>query len=160
MHMSGWIPCCILVAGLVPLRADSLARPDLSGTWRLEPSKSQIHSRIPPGLTLAIEQDADAIHLVRQFGDKQKPDDLRCATNGKDCKVKEEGHAATVSFYYNGPALVEIDSEGQNHDSVTKKRMEVSPDGSTLTVDVIHVMPEGRPPEKLVLTKQSASSSH
>jgi hypothetical protein len=158
MHMSGRVSCYILFAGLASLSADSVQRPDLSGLWRLEPSRSEIHSRISPQLTLQIEQKADTIHLVKQTGEKGKPDDFKCAMDGKDCKVKEEGHAATVSFYYNGPVLVEIKSEGQNHDVVTKSRLQLSPDGSTLTVDVIHVMPEGRQPEKLVLTRQAGDS--
>jgi hypothetical protein len=133
---------------------DSPGHPDLAGNWQLAPSQCEIHSHMPSQLTWHIEQDDSSIHLIQRTQERKNPDDIRCATDGKDCRIKDEGHAATVSFYYNGAVLVELESEGQNRDTVTKKRMQVSPDGSTLTVEVIHVMPAGRLPEKLVLTRQ------
>src|SRR5262252_7454595 len=144
----------LLVCAACVVWADSLQRPDLSGKWRIEVSKSEIHSRVPSELTWQIEQKEDAIHLTQQTSTGKKPDEFQCNTDGKDCKAKEEGHPATVSFYYNGPVLVELESEG-NNDTVTKKRMQVSPDGSTLTVEIIHILPAGKQPEKLVLTRQS-----
>lgn len=153
-----------LLAGLVlpfglawMARADSQDRPNLTGSWKFDPSHSEVHSRVPSQFTWQIEQDDNAIHLIQKIEEKNKPDDIRCATDGKDCKAKDEGHSVTVSFYYNGPVLVELESEGQNHDNVVKKRMQVSSDGSTLTVDVIHVSPTGKLPEKLVLMKEAAA---
>jgi len=148
-----------LVVALVP-SAYSLDRPNLNGNWRLEPSKSEVHSRMPNELTWQIEQNADSIHLVQRSQERKNADEIRCATDGTDCKVKDEGHSAVVSFYYNGAALIELESEGQNKDTVTKKRMQVSSDGNTLTVDVIHVLPAGKPAEKLVLTRQAADADH
>ena len=134
--------------------ADSAARPDLNGSWRLNPSASEIHSRTPDALTWQIEQGDNSIHLVQHAQEGKKGDDIRCATDGKDCKAKDEGRSVSVSFYYNGPVLVELESAGQNHDTVVKKRMHLSDDGSKLIVEVIHIMPAGKQPEKLVLTRQ------
>lgn len=133
---------------------DSPARPDLNGSWRLEPSRCEVHSRLPDQLTWQIEQTYDAIHVIQKSGDKNT-DEFRCATDGKDCKVKEAGHKAVLSFYYNGPALIELQTEGQ--DNVVKKKMQLSSDGSTLTVEVVHITPVGKEPEKLVLTKEAAA---
>ena len=154
--MSGKWLAASLMFGIV-CWGDSPSHPDFNGNWRLDPSLSEVHSRIPSKLTWQIEQSDGAIHLIQQVEEKKNPDDIRCATNGTDCRVKEEGHAAVVSFYYNGPVLVELESEGQNRDTVVKKRMTLSSDGSRLTVDVIHVMPTGIPPEKLVLTRETAA---
>src|SRR5271165_1677430 len=121
--------------------ADPQQRPDLNGIWRLEPAQSEIHSRVPSQLTWQIEQSETAIHLIQRLGDKN--DELRCGTDGKDCKVKEEGHPAVISFYYNGPVLVELESQGSNRDTITKKRISISQDGSRLTVELIHVLPAG-----------------
>ncbi len=134
--------------------ADSPERPDLNGVWRLEPSKCEIHSHVPTQLTWQIEQSDGTIHLIQRLGDNKNAGEWRCGTDGKDCKVKDEGRAAVVSYYYNGPVLVELESEGANRDTITKKRISVSKDGSLITVDVIHVLPQGRPAEKLVLSKQ------
>jgi hypothetical protein len=130
------------------------SRPDLNGVWRLEPSLSEVHSHLSTPLTWQIEQSDNSIRLIQRTEEKKDPDDIRCATDGHDCKVKEEGRNAFVSFYYNGPVLVELESEGQNRDTVTKKRMHISSDGATLTVDIIHILPSGKQPEKLVLTRQ------
>jgi len=139
--------------------ADPPARPDLSGVWRLEPSQSEIHSRVPSELTWQIEQTDDAIHLIQREADNKNADEWRCNTDGKDCKVKDEGRKVVISFYYNGPVLVELESEGSNHDNVTKKRISLSKDGNMITVDVIHLMPQGKPPEKLVLSRQPTTTA-
>jgi hypothetical protein len=137
---------------------DPAKRPDLNGVWRLEPERSEIHSHVPSQLTWQIEQSESAIHLIQRLGDKN--DDVRCGTDGKDCKINDEGHPAVISFYYNGPVLVELESQGANRDTITKKRFSVSADGSQLTVDVIHVVPAGKAPEKMVLSKQPATGAH
>ena len=151
----------LLIASLsfaVAIWGDSMERPNLNGSWHLQPSQCELHSHFPAELTWQIEQGDNSIHLVQRTQERKDADDIRCATDGKDCRVKEEGHSAFVSFYYNGPVLVELESEGQNRDTVVKKRMHVSDDGSTLTVEVIHVLPTGRLPEKLVLTKEVDAS--
>ena len=143
--------------------AQSSGRPDLNGTWQLDPSQSELHSHVPPGLTWLIEQNGDSIHLVERVGDKNVGD-FSCVADGKDCKAKDHGHGVNVSFYYNGPVLVELETMGQN--AVLKRRFHSSSSG-VLTVEVIHVAPEGKEPEKLVLAKMpdtqlkhlSASSS-
>lgn len=103
--------------------SDPQQRPDLNGIWRLEPAQCVLHSRIPSELTWQIEQSNNDIRLIQRFGDCKNADDLRCATDGKDCKIKDEGHSAVISFYYNGPVLVEVEALGHNRDTVTKKRI-------------------------------------
>lgn len=163
--MSGrYLP--LIVGLLAPLGCASLTwgesveRPNLTGSWKFDPSHSELHSRVPEQLTWQIEQSDNAIHLIQHTQERKNADDIRCATDGKDCKAKDEGHAVVVNFYYNGPVLVELESEGQNRDNVVKKRMHVSSDGSTLTVEVIHISPTGRPTEKLVLMKQPGAADH
>jgi len=136
--------------------ADPQQRPNLNGVWRLEPAQCELHSHVPAELTWQIEQSDNAIHLI-QHGENSSVDEVRCGTDGKDCKIKGEGHSAVISFYYNGPVLVELESQGSNRDTITKKRMSVSPDGSHLTVELIHVLPTGKPTEKLVLSKQTVT---
>src|SRR5579862_8496362 len=72
---------------------DSIDRPNLTGNWRLDTAHSEVHSRIPAQLTWQIEQTDNAIHLIQKSEEKKNPDDIRCATDGKDCKAKDEGHS-------------------------------------------------------------------
>ena len=138
------IPFCLAGAAAW---ADQEARPNLSGTWQLDASKSEIHSRVAPETTWTINQKEDNIHI------EEGKSTLDCTTLGKDCVLKEAGKPAKVSFWYNGPALVEMETLGHNGESITKKRMKLSGDGSTLTVEVVHIVPDGRP-ETWVLRKK------
>lgn len=132
---------------------------DFSGCWRLEPSQCVLHSHIPSQLIWQIEQTDDAIHLIQRYGDN-KVDDLRCSTDGRDCEINDPGRVALVSFYYNGSVLVELQAEGGwNRDTVIKRRMSLSKHGTRLTVVVIYEVPAGRPPEKLVLSREPATGT-
>jgi hypothetical protein len=146
-----------LYAGLfiaaLGLLADDATRPSFSGTWHLDAASSQIHSRVSSDLVWKIDQRDEDIHFVESGTEKGGSLDVTCGTRGADCKTKEAGKPVTVSFWYNGPALVEMETEGKGEE-VTKKKMQLSPDGSSLIVDVTHILPEGRSPEKLVLKKQ------
>jgi hypothetical protein len=62
------------------------------------------------------------------------------------------GHDAKVSLWYNGPKLVEMVTEGAH---AVKRRYAVSADGANLGVEIIPVVPEGRP-ETLTLLRRSA----
>jgi len=135
------------VAGPLLLAAD---RPDLNGSWQVDATKSDVHSHLPPGLTWDIQQTDDKIQITERVGDKNVSQ-LTCQTNGKDCVVKDAGHSAKASFYYNGPMLVELETMGDN---VTKKRLRTADDG-TLTVEVMHINPSSKD-EKIVLTKSAA----
>lgn len=132
--------------------AQPAARPDLSGDWQLDAARSAPNLHDSSGLSWRIEQNDGTIHLIENEGNKTVSD-VRCATDGKDCKVKDAGRPATLSLYYNGPVLVELETSGHNNDTVVKRRFSLSPDGSALTIEVNQLMPEGKPAEKLVLTK-------
>jgi len=137
----------------VPFLADEPARPSFSGTWQLVPASSEIHSRISNDLVWTIDQKDEDIHFVESGDEKGGKLEITCGTRGADCKTKEAGKAVTISFWYNGAALVEMETEGKG-EAVTKKKMQLSGDGSSLIVDVTHILPEGRSPEKYVLKKQ------
>lgn len=131
----------------------SQQHPDLNGNWRIEPSESVLHSHIPSQLIWQIEQNGGRIRLIQRYGDN-KVDDLSCGTDGKNCNIKYVGHSAVICFYYHRHVLVELETEGQNRQTVIKKRMSVSKDGSRLTVHVDYLAPAGKPRERLVLSRQ------
>jgi hypothetical protein len=134
----------------IPLLANDAT---LTGKWRLDASTSQLHSHPPTDLLWTIDLKEDGIHFSETSADKNGAWEVTCGTRGADCKVKDATKPITVSFWYNGPALVELETEGKN-EAVTKRKMILSADGSTLTVEVTHLVPDGRAPEKLVMKKQ------
>jgi hypothetical protein len=114
-------------------------RPQLTGTWQAADAAE----------TVAIQQTGDDIQITEAVHEKQT--DVHCNTIGKSCKVK----GGEVSFWYNGPTLVMIESlHGSSH--VTEKRWSLSADGKTLHLEVIHIAPAGNP-EKLAYNRKTGS---
>ena len=108
-------------------------RPELNGSW-------QIHSAGGGKLKfekLVIQQDPDGIKIT-ESGAKEKAVDIACGVEAQECKVAD----GTISFWYNGPALVMMESR-HNRSVVTKTRLVPGSDGKTLNLEVTRLVPEG-----------------
>lgn len=102
-------------------QADPLAdRANLTGSWVqnggnrgwvIEPSGNNLH------MTL-LENSAPVA-------------DFTCTADGHDCETKISGHKAKVSMYYNGAALVQFETRG---DQVVKRRFSAT--GNSLKVQI------------------------
>jgi hypothetical protein len=142
---------CSAVAVLaLPLAAQD--RPNLSGTWQFDSSKSELHTERIAGATWVITEDADtnAIQITVSGDEAGKKIEMKCRTDGKECKVS--GDKATASFWYNGAMLVEMQTKG---DHVVRYRMKLSDDGKTLTVDTTSIVPQSPQDDVLVFRKQA-----
>jgi hypothetical protein len=141
------LACSALAVMTLPLAAQE-DRPNLSGTWQYDSSQSQLHSVNIAGATWVINEDDSSIQITEnETGDKKVQ--LKCTTDGKECKLS--GEKATASFWFNGPMLVEMESKG---DHVTRYRMKLSADGKTLTVDSTSIVPQSTQDDVLVFKKQ------
>jgi len=60
-----------------------------------------------------------------------------------------------VSFWYNGEMLVMMETSHGNS-RVMKKRWAVSPDGKTLNLEVVHIVPAGNS-EKIIYNRSNGS---
>jgi hypothetical protein len=116
-------------------------KPDFSGTWRLE-------SGTPQDETVRIEQKEQEI-LVKAEAEQTA---IKCNTMGQECDATVAGKAAKVTYYYNGPMLVEMRLEGRDSKRVVKIRRKLSDDGRKMTVEVMHISPPGDP-EQMVFVK-------
>jgi hypothetical protein len=144
------------VAAIVCSCAFAADRPVLNGTWQLDLSKSRIADVKCKAETWAITQGDDSIEIaetITDTGGKQRKIDIQCGTEGKECKIKENGQATQVSLYYNESHLVMLE-QSHGTDFVTKKRFTTSDDGKTLTVEVTHLAPPGHKDENLTFVKQ------
>lgn len=125
-------------------------RPNLSGTWQFDGSKSELHNMTLADATWVISEDDGSIQITESEGGASKKLDLKCTTDGKECKVG--GAKATASFWYNGPMLVEMENKGEH---VTRYRMKLSADGKTLTVDTTSIVPKSSQDDVLVFQKHA-----
>ncbi|HEY2017759.1 MAG TPA: hypothetical protein VGH38_29845, partial [Bryobacteraceae bacterium] len=141
-----WFYLSALLAGA----AAAADRPDLNGTWQLDPAHSQFTEDRLKSETLEIQQKEDSIQISEALTDpagKERKSDVQCNTAGKECKLKGE----QVSFWYNGPILVMMETRKGN-EVVTKTSLKL--DGETLSVEVVHIAPAGEKNETLTFRKQ------
>jgi len=129
-------------------------RPNLTGTWQLDATKSELKSIKLNGATWVIQEGDNAIHLTESDDGKGKKLEFQCTTDGKECKGG--GDKTKASFWFNGAMLVEMETKG---DHVTRYRMSVSSDGKTMTVQSTHIVPQDDRNDTLVFAKLAATSS-
>jgi hypothetical protein len=142
------LACSALAVLSLPLAGQD--RPNLSGTWQFDSSKSELHTVKIAGETWVINEDDSSIQITESEDGTSKTIEMKCTTDGKECKIA--GNKATASFWYNGPTLVEMESRG---DRVTRYRMKLSDDGKTLSVDTTSIVPQSKLNDVLVFRKQA-----
>jgi hypothetical protein len=148
----------VLAASILPvsLPAADSTQPDFSGTWQLDTAKSQMPEANSVIYTI---QDAtgkiDFNRVIQGRDGKSVTSKFTCDTIGTQCAFDENGHKAKVSLWYDGTALVILKTGGPREDSVTQWRLELSPDGKTLTVKLTHLEPVEKS-ETLVFDKRSS----
>jgi hypothetical protein len=106
-------------------------RPALTGTWQLSSHEGKLKFE-----TLLIQQTPDSIQ-VTESGAKDKPLDISCGVEAQECKLKD----GQISFWYNGPALVMMETRHNNE--VTQTRVVPGADGKTLSMEVTRIAPPG-----------------
>ncbi|HLH00455.1 MAG TPA: hypothetical protein VKX49_29390 [Bryobacteraceae bacterium] len=128
--------------------ANGQDRPNFSGNWQFDASKSELHNLKMSDATWAIQEADNSIHLT--LNESGKAVELKCTTDGKDCNAS--GEKAKASFWYNGPMLVEMETKG---DHVIRYRLKLSDDGKTLRVETTSIVPKEDATDVLVFTKKS-----
>jgi hypothetical protein len=146
----------LLAAGLLLGIGLAVAADDhasLMGSWQLDSSKSQFGGASVKSEILSLAEAADALQLSESVvADNGKEEKIAysCAASGQACKAK---HGDQVTFYYNGPLLVMIETR-HGGDWVVKRRIQASGDGKTLTVEVQRLAPPNQKNDNLVFVRQ------
>ena len=124
-------------------------RPSFSGTWQLDPSKSELHTGKISSATWVIAEGDNSIHISESENGKSKKTELQCTTDGKICKFPGDRQD---SFWFNGPMLVDMETKSEH---VTQFRIKISEDGKMLTVEVKPIVPQSDKIDTMVFQKQS-----
>lgn len=111
-------------------------KPDFSGTWRQETPAGE------PAPVLEIKQ-SDTEFRVSTAAGQPNASEVTCNMVGKQCQALIDGEKVAVSYWFNGPTLIEMAIEGKNNDRVTETRRTLSEDGRTMLVEVIPIVPAG-----------------
>lgn len=129
----------VLRAGVVLLLAGVIYGQDydphdkLIGSWRASAADAS-------GAVWVLEAKADNIHVTQSQGG-QAVVEFECNTMGRECEVKDNGKRAKVSMWFNGPALVAMETRGSD---VTKRRFTILEQGDTMEVEVTPIVPAGK----------------
>lgn len=125
-------------------------KPDLSGKWQAEGNASQ---------TVIIEQSPDAISIRELGSGDEERTQLRCGIRGSECSGRVSGQDAKVLFYFNGPMLVQMTTQGKN---ISKTRRTLSDDGKRITIEHMPLVPSGKSQTSVLIraegTQAQASS--
>jgi hypothetical protein len=101
---------------------DHADRANLIGSWvQKSGSGAWVIDSLPDGLHVTQIEGSGAVA------------DFHCNTAGESCDVRIAGHKATVQMYYNGSALVQLETKG---DQIVKRRFSVLPSGNLMKVEV------------------------
>jgi hypothetical protein len=128
---TGWLSLSLLSCALL----QAAEKPDFTGTWHLDGGGSES--------AVTIKQSEGTIQ-VSTGSEKGDATQVTCNTVGRECNAQIAGEAAKVTYYYNGPMLVEMVYAGKNGARVTKTRRTLAAEGDKMTVEVIPMAPAGK----------------
>jgi hypothetical protein len=132
---------CLSLCMFVALAADA-DRAKLAGSWQGN------------GTTWVIEDKGNTLHLTRSEG-SQIVAEFECNIAGRDCEGKDSGRKATVSMWFNGGALVQMETKGSE---VVKRRFAIAGPGDQLELQTILITPTG-PTETVQFKRQTTAAS-
>jgi hypothetical protein len=137
----------VLLVAMTALADDGDQRSKLTGSWQVQTSgakeaSSYVLQPLPDGMHIASSSEGKT---VMEF-------DCKMAT---DCNVKDAGHHAKVTIYFNGAKLIETETMGSR---VVKRRFTVTGDGNTMELEVIPIEPDGKA-ETVVFKRASAEAA-
>jgi hypothetical protein len=117
-------------------------RAKLTGSWQGK------------GTVWMIEDKGSTLHLTRSEG-SQVVAEFDCNTGGRECEGKDSGHKASVSMWFNGAALVQMETKGSE---VVKRRFAIAENGDVLELQTILITPTG-PTEVVQFKRVSTTAS-
>jgi len=150
----------ILIA-LTTLTGFAQQKPDFSGTWKLNTSKSDFGPLPGPDTRTDVisHQEPSLTDEVSAEGAQGKQQyTIKYTTDGKEALNQVNGRDVKSTLKWDGNNLV-ISSSFTFNDNDVKATMvwSLSPDGKTITVNVHYASAMGEADQKLVLEKQESA---
>lgn len=114
-----------------PVQADDVSdRAKLIGSWQRQDDSATAAS------VWVLEMKGAALHITESLGD-HKISEFECRPSGADCEGTVEGKKASVSMYYDGPALVQLVTRGSD---VTRRRFTVTGQREMMEIEVMPIV--------------------
>jgi hypothetical protein len=125
----------VVAVSIAAFGQESDDRQKIIGTWQLQTATGS------PGETWVFEDKGGKLH-VSCTRNSEKFADFECNTTGGDCATKVNGRDAKVSMWFNGAKLVQLETRGSD---VIKRHFAVAGEGEAMELEVIPVVPSGKP---------------
>ena len=123
----------LLLCKLV-LASDVSDRAKLLGSWqRQDDSGKEV-------TVWVLEVKGMALHISVSLGDK-KISEFECLPRGEECEGTVEGKKAKVTMYYDGSALVQLETRESD---VTRRRFTVSGQPDMMDIEVMPILGAGK----------------
>jgi hypothetical protein len=126
----------MLSLGAAAFADDQSDRQKLIGSWELQGAAENSSAS-----SWTFSTAGNSIR-VTQLDGNNKIAEFACGTEGSSCEIKTAGKKAIVSLWFNGARLVELESKGSE---VIKRRFMILPKGDVMEMEVIPIVPGGKP---------------
>src|ERR1019366_7534122 len=118
-----------------PVLADDVSdRAKLLGSWQAQDVSGK------EATVWVLEMKGTALHISESLGDR-KISEFECIPKGVECEGTVAGNKATVSMYYDGPALVQLETKGSD---VTRRRFTVTGQPDMMDLEVRPIVGAGK----------------
>lgn len=147
--------CAILALAALP----ALAKPNFTGDWKLNTTKSTFGDiPAPDSMTYKVTHDDPKMVTVSKQSGQMGEIEMHstCTTDGKECTNEGFGGAPTKSVMKWDGDVLTVDVKGQfgDQDFTLKQKWTVSADGKTLTIAQNFSSSMGEFSQTLVFEKQ------
>jgi hypothetical protein len=124
---------------------DTGDRGKLMGSWQADPT-------VDAAAQWSFSPQGDSVK-VTETESGNKVADFVCGTNGTPCEVRISGKKASVSLWYNGAKLVELEQRGSD---TLERKFAVASAPDQMEVEIVPMTPPGK--SETVKFKRSAGS--
>lgn len=119
----------------VAVLADDVSdRAKLLGSWQAQDVSGK------EATVWVLEMKGMALHISESLGD-MKISEFECVPKGVECAGTVAGNKATVSMYYDGPALVQLETKGSD---VTRRRFTVTGQPDMMDLELRPIVGPGK----------------
>ncbi len=112
---------------------DTVDREKLMGSWQTQPAAAE-------AAAWSFTAQGDSMKVV-ETESGAKVADFVCGTDGTPCDVKISGKKATVSLWYNGRKLVELEQRGSE---TVQRKFAIATAADQMEVEVHQMGPSGK----------------
>lgn len=151
----GILALLLTVVGFSFSTGTAQSKTNLTGTWKMNPTKSVFERQGPDSIVIKLEQKdslfTESLSLSGEQGERTVS--LKYASDGKEHAAEFAGEPAKVTATWEGETLIVTMKQGEGR-SFTRK-LTISPDGKTINMTVKMVQPDGgETQDKILLEKQ------